>query len=550
MTNKADSERAAGGVKRPTRTKIVATIGPASESPEVLARLIEAGVSVFRLNFSHGTLQDHERRLRLIREAAERSGQSVAVLGDLCGPKIRLGLVPEGTVLEAGDEVVLTGAAEESRHELKGPAGAAGASGAAVPRVLEVTHPGLADDVKPGHRVLIADGAVRMLATACKGRTSPGASGAGGEPGWVKCVVHVGGPISSAKGVNLPDSKLRTPSITARDWVCVAWAAAHDLDFLALSFVRRAEEILELRERLVELATRAAGRGSGREAEHAGAARPPIPIIAKIEKPQAVEALDEIVQAADGVMVARGDLGVEMDIAQVPIVQRRILESAQAWGKPCIVATQMLETMISSAIPTRAEASDVATAVFAQTDAVMLSGETAMGKHPVLVVETMRRIARAAEEHAGSMPEDESPPRRLVESRYRTAALAHGAWHVARDIGARLIVCWSEQGGTARYLSQNNFRVPIVAYTSDARAARQMALLAGVTPVCAKPPASGMLGEWTDMVEREVLDRGWVRTGEPIVLLAGKPLGAAKATNSIAIFYLGDPTGGYRSHKS
>lgn len=545
MTSKDGSDRTLGETKRPTRTKIVATIGPASESPETLSRLIEAGVSVFRLNFSHGTLQDHERRLRLIREAGARSGQSVAVLGDLCGPKIRLGLVPEGTVLEAGDEVVLTGG-EAERHappgtkarSHEGQEGPRGSAAASAPRVLEVTYPGLGDDVKPGHRVLIADGAVRMLATACKGRMGVVASGAVGEPGWVKCVVHVGGPISSAKGVNLPDSRLRTPSITARDWECVEWAASHDLDFLALSFVRRAEEILELRERLVALASRASD------------ARPPIPIIAKIEKPQAVAALDEIVQASDGVMVARGDLGVEMDIAQVPIVQRRILESAQAWGKPCIVATQMLETMITSAIPTRAEASDVATAVFGSADAVMLSGETAVGKHPVLVVETMRRIARVAEEHTTSMPEDESPPRRLVESRYRTAALAHGAWHVARDIGARLIVCWSEQGGTARYLSQNNFRVPIVAYTSDARAARQMALLAGVTPVHARPPVSGMLGEWTDMVEREVLDRGWVRVGEPIVLLAGKPLGTAKATNSIAIFYLGDPTGGYRSHKS
>ncbi len=532
----------------PTRTKIVATIGPASESPDTLARLIEAGVSVFRLNFSHGSLQDHERRLKVIREAGARSGQSVAVLGDLCGPKIRLGLVPEGTVLEAGDEVVLTGGEAERHeatkarsHEAKSVPGEP--LEGSLPRVFEVTFPGLADDVKPGHRVLIADGTVRMLATACKGRSNGGA----GEPGWVKCVVHVGGAISSAKGVNLPDSKLRTPSITARDWECVEWAAGHDLDFLALSFVRRAEEILELRERLVELATRAASDASrgGR-----GGSRPPIPIIAKIEKPQAVAALEEIVQASDGVMVARGDLGVEMDIAQVPIVQRRILECAQAWGKPCIVATQMLETMITSAIPTRAEASDVATAVFAQADAVMLSGETAVGKHPVLVVETMRRIARAAEEHAASMPEDESPPRRLVESRYRTAALAHGAWHVARDIGARLIVCWSEQGGTARYLSQNNFRVPIVAYTSDARAARQMALLAGVTPVCTPPPASGMLGDWTEMVEREVLSRGWVRSGEPIVLLAGKPLGTAKATNSLATLYVGDPTGGYRSHKS
>jgi pyruvate kinase len=506
-------------VPRLNRTKIVATIGPASESPDTVGRLIEAGVSVFRLNFSHGTLADHARRLGVIRGAAAAASRPVGVLGDLCGPKIRLGPVPEGAVLNAGDEVVIWGS-EAGVGINRGEPGLDG-------RSLVVTHAGIAQDVRPGHRVLIADGSVRMLATSC----DLGAPGGG----VVRCVVHVGGAIGTGKGVNLPDSRLRVASITARDVECIDWAIEHDLDFLALSFVRRAEEIRELRERLVA---------------RAPAGRAPIPIVAKIEKPEAVAALEEIVEAADAIMVARGDLGVEMDIAQVPVVQRRILASAQSWGKPCIVATQMLETMIQSSTPTRAEASDVANAVFDGADAVMLSGETAIGKHPVLVVETMQRIVRAAEEHALAQPWDESPPRRLVESKYRTAALAHGAWHVARDIGARLVVCWSEQGGTARYLSQNNFRVPIVAYSGDERSSRQMALLAGVTPIFARPPASGLLRDWTDMVERDLLDRGWGRVGDPVVLLAGKPLGVAKATNSIAILHLGDPTGGYRSHRS
>jgi pyruvate kinase len=514
------------------RTKIVATVGPASQSVETLRRLIDAGVSVFRLNFSHGKLDEHALRLRAIRQATKGSGQSIAVLGDLCGPKIRLGMIADpGLRIEAGQEVLL-----QSDRTSTDPTPASGSSingamilGVAYPALQgeEPVPPGgaLTLDVKPGHRVLIADGVIRMLATAVDER-------------GVRCVVHVGGIVTSKKGVNLPDSRLRVPSITPRDWACVEWAVEHDLDFLALSFVRRAEEIHELRERLVALATRT------------GANRPPIPIVAKIEKPQAVAALDEIIEASDAIMVARGDLGVEMDIAQVPVVQKRILASCQEWGKPCIVATQMLETMIESAIPTRAEASDVANAVFDGTDAVMLSGETATGKHPVLVVETMRRIVTVAEEQVFAKPMAESPPRRLVESRYRTSALAHGAWHIARDVGALMVVCWSQQGGTARYLSQNNFRVPIVAYSSDERASRQMALLSGVTPIFTQPPPSGLLRDWTDHVEAELIARGWASTGEPVVLLAGKPLGAAKATNSIAILHIGDPTGGYRSHRS
>lgn len=511
------------------RTKIVATIGPASQSVETILRLIEAGVSVFRLNFSHGTLDEHAQRLRAIREASIKSGQSIAVLGDLCGPKIRVGVIAEpGVQLEAGSEVYLRSPATP-----KAPTPTSGLVDGQM--TLGVSYPArdeagpasgaLCLDVKAGHRVLIADGTIRMLATAV-------------DDLGVRCVVHAGGIVTSKKGVNLPDSRLRVPSITPRDWECVDWATDNELDFLALSFVRRGEDIHELREYLVARAARSSG------------VRPPIPIIAKIEKPQAVEAFEEIVEASDAIMVARGDLGVEMDIAQVPVVQKRILATCQEWGKPCIVATQMLETMIESAIPTRAEASDVANAVFDGTDAVMLSGETAMGKHPVLVVETMRRIVTVAEQRVFASPIAESPPGKLIESKYRTSALAHGAWHIARDIGAVMVVCWSQHGGTARYLSQNNFRIPIVAHTSDERAARQMALLSGVTPIFTQPPSSGLLRDWTDQVEADLLRRGWASTGEPIVLLAGKPLGAAKATNSIAILCIGDPTGGYRSHKS
>jgi pyruvate kinase len=208
----------------------------------------------------------------------------------------------------------------------------------------------------------------------------------------------------------------------------------------------------------------------------------------------------------------------------------------------------MLESMIQSATPTRAEASDVANAVFDGADAVMLSGETAVGKHPALVVETMRRIIAAAERRLAELPWTDNAPEKLRESRYPTAALAHGAWHLARDIGAGLVVCWSQAGGAARYLSQNDFRIPIVAYTTSDAAARRMSLLKGVTPICCRAPAR--LAGFTDLVERDMLARGWVRRGEPVVLLAGKPLGEAKATNTIATFYIGDPNGGYRSHAS
>jgi pyruvate kinase len=241
---------------------------------------------------------------------------------------------------------------------------------------------------------------------------------------------------------------------------------------------------------------------------------------------------------------------VEMDLAQVPIVQKKIIERCELWGKPCIVATQMLESMIENASPTRAEVSDIANAIFDSADAVMLSGETAVGKHPVLAVETMRRAIAAAEARIAEMPMESSPPLKLVESRYPTAALAHGAWHIVRDIKASMVACWSEGGGTARYLSQNEFRVPIVAYTSSALAARRMALLKSVVPIHRPPPASGTLAEFTDIAERDLLERGWASHGDAVVLIAGKPLGEVRATNSIALLYIGDPRGGYRSHRS
>lgn len=506
---------------RPTRARIVATVGPACETPEMIGRLVDAGVSVFRLNFSHGDLASHAARLRTIRRVAADRGRPVGVLGDLCGPKIRLGVLPPGGVrLERGQEIVFDRSAHEGRAE-------ADAGGGVPVAVLPVTYPALVDEAQPGHRVLINDGAVRLLAVEREERA-----------GRLRCRVTVGGLVTSGKGINLPDSDVRAPAITERDWECVHWAVEHGMDFLALSFVRTAAEVQRLKQHLsgvcaVDYSTDKTGTGSQ------------IPVVAKIEKPQAVEALESIVEAADGIMVARGDLGVEMDIAQVPVVQKRVVEMCREWGKPCIVATQMLESMMEGASPTRAEASDIANAVFDGADALMLSGETATGRHPALVVETMRRVIAAAEARQSELPEGARPVRRFVKSGYRTAALAHGARHVAEGIGARLVVCWSQAGGTARYLSGQEFRVPIIAYSSDERATRRMGLLGGVTAVHTTPPRGG-LPEWTDAVERELLARGWAKEGDPVLLVAGMPLGMAKATNRLAILHVGDPRGGFR----
>lgn len=494
----------------PTLAKIIATLGPASEAPEIVSQLIVAGVTVFRFNFSHGRFEEHERRLATVRAVAAELGEPVAVLGDLPGPKIRVGEVPPpGIQVVTGQQVVirpaLASAVEEDGKRL----------------ALPCTYEPMVREVDPGHRVLINDGAIRMLAEEA-------------SPGELRCRVTVGGLVTTGKGVNLPDSSVSAAALGPRDLECVEWAVRHGLDFLALSFVRTATEVRALRERLegmcaIDASQADAGSGSR------------IAIVAKIEKPQAVEEIENIIDASDAIMIARGDLGVEMEVHRVPVVQKRIAAACHDWGKPCIVATQMLETMTAAATPTRAEASDVANAIFDEVDAVMLSGETAVGRHPHLVVETMRRIIAAAEERMRELPAVANAPRRLVETRYRTAALAHGAWVIAHDMGARAVVCWSQNGGTARYLSQNNFRVPIVAYSSDARATRRMALLGGVTPVCAPPPASGLLEDWFAQADRLLVERGLASGGDWVVYVAGLPLGRAKVTEMVRVGVAGRP---------
>lgn len=504
---------------RPPHAKIVATLGPASDSEEMLAKLIEDGVNIFRLNFSHGSLDEMDTRLQRVRRAIDNSGKCVGILGDLQGPKMRVGVVPDvheggGIVVEPGDDIIFR----------RGQGDAEIIDG--VP-VFGASFDELYEDVLPGQRVLINDGFIRMLAV----EQIPGES--------LRCRVTIGGRITSQKGINLPESELNMPAITEKDWACAKWAAENQLDYLALSFVRRAEEILQLKAKLSEWRTTEC------QPEHDGIDHS-IPVVAKIEKPQAVNNLDEIIEATDAVMVARGDLGVEMDVAKVPVIQKYILARCNTLGKPVIVATQMLETMIDSITPTRAEASDVANAVLDGCDAVMLSGETAVGAHPDVVVQTMRRIIMVTESRMDEIMLNQAPPT-LKEYPFRSAALAKGVWYMADELGAKAVAVWSEAGGMARYLSQNNFRVPIYAYTSSRIASRRMALYGGVHPIYTQPPESGLLRDWTDMVEDLIRSEGITQDGDSVLLVAGKPLGALLAQSTVSILRMGDPSSGFRA---
>ncbi|MGD9689568.1 MAG: pyruvate kinase [Phycisphaerales bacterium] len=497
---------------RQTLATIVATIGPASQSEDTVRRLILGGVNVFRFNFSHGTPEDHAARARVVREISADLGRHVAIMGDLPGPKIRVSRVPDsGIWLEPGQDVILD-------PGLKDATPAAGAT----PAMLGCTVEGIDEAVSPGHKVLINDGAIRLLSVE-RAPSDPAGS--------IRCRVMVGGLVTTGKGINFPMSQLRVPALTDRDRQWVQWAIEQRLDFLALSFVRSAGEIIELKSILAK------GADTGPDSPG------PIPVIAKIEKPQAVEAIESIVQASDGIMVARGDLGVETDAALVPVIQKRVVAAAGRFGKPCIVATQMLESMIESATPTRAEASDVANAIFDGADAVMLSGETAIGKHPTLVVETMKRVVAAAEAFDALSRTEPSPSSHDLATGHRTAALSLAAFHAARGVAARAVAVWSQRGGSARHLSQTGFQIPIIAYSSAVEVTRRMQLLRGVIGRCEPVPDS--LAEWNALVVRDIRDLDLCRDGDAVILVAGLPLGVQGSPNTIAFYRLGENVGGF-----
>ena len=508
----ADISARYGSASPRSMTKILATLGPSTDGAERIRSLVDNGASLFRLNFSHGSFKDHAQRLGAIRAVAEETSRALCVIGDLPGPKIRVTRVAGGGItVDAGSDILFRNNLDEA---IPGD-----------PPVFGCTYEKLVDEAHPGHRILINDGAIRALVVEREEH----------ERGFhLRCRVTTGGLVTSSKGVNLPDSDITAPAITDRDWECVRWAVKHGLDYLALSFVRRAEEVIELKRAIAELS----GLDPD-EAAHSDALRAEMtPVIAKIEKPQAVEHIEDIAEAADGVMVARGDLGVEMELPLVPIMQKRIAAATRRHGVPVIIATQMLESMIENPAPTRAEVSDVANAILDGADAVMLSGETAVGKHPELVVDLMRRVALATEEEMRSAPSRSTPPVRLQESQHRLSALAHGVWHVANDIGAKMVVCWSQTGRSAQLLSQMGLRVPIIAFSSDRRATRRMALLGGVIPGHEPEPPLHR-SDFAALIDRTLLASGLAVPGDRVVTLAGKPFGIAGVENTITLQVLG-----------
>ena len=475
------------------RTKIVATMGPAVAEAETLFHLFDAGADVCRLNFSHGTLEDHLRMLRLIREAAARYSRPIAVLGDLGGPKIRLGPVADqdntgGMPIAVGDELIVQRAA------------VTGATGR-----VSSTYKHLVDDVQVGHRVYIEDGLLRFVCI---------------EKNFSELRLNctAGGVLKTAKGINLPDTNVNVPAVTDKDWQCADWAIENDLDYLALSFVRKPDDLQLVR-------------------QHLANQRSDIQLIAKIEKGEALLSIDGIIDASDGLMVARGDLGVEMDVAEVPIIQKDLIRRCQTAGKPVIVATQMLQSMIEQASPTRAEVSDVANAIFDGTDAVMLSGETSVGKFPVGAVHVMSRVAEVTETYLIGQPEQLQLPMRL-RTMALSAAVAKGVRQMVTELKAKLVCVWSQTGATARIFSKTRFPVPVIALSSDHRALRRMALHFGVIPH--ETPLVKDEQQLVREVDALVREQKYARVGDRIVIVAGSSLGSPGMLNAVLIHTIGD----------
>jgi pyruvate kinase len=473
------------------RTKIVATVGPASRSPEQLERLVQAGVDVFRLNFSHGTHEEHLAVIGSVREIAARLHKPIALLQDLSGPKIRIGKVKDGVVLANGARIAITADP--------------GVEGSA--ELVSTTYAPLARDVKPGDRILLDDGNLELRVRAVAADR-------------VECEVVDGGPLRSNKGMNLPGVALSTPALTEKDRRDLAFGLQHMVDFVALSFVRQAQDVADAKALIESHGART-------------------PVIAKVEKPQALDNLEAILAVSDGVMVARGDLGVELGTENVPIAQKRIIAAANAAGRVVITATQMLESMIENPRPTRAEASDVANAILDGTDAVMLSGESAVGRFPVETVETMARIALYTEEHGANSIRRRGDARRgdhaagpVAPGTPVTRSLTRVAASVAEELGCKLIVAFTESGITARLLALNRPRMPVVAITHEEGVYRQLALTWGVVPV-----RSELLENTDDLLaagEERLKARGFVQKGDTILMLSGHTPAAA-ATNMLRV---------------
>lgn len=480
------------------RTKIVCTIGPASREPATLVALIQAGMDVARLNMSHGDADFHRENIRRIRQISEQLGKPVAILCDLQGPKLRVGVMPpEGVPLVAGEALVLTTELTPQpapeRPELpvrslgSGSGDSTDASVSGAQRRVPVQYEHLPEAVRSGDRILIDDGLLELKVLSVQGSE-------------IETQVVTGGVLFSNKGLNLPRAALSIPAITEKDREDLKFALDEQADWVALSFVRTAEEVLELKGLIRELS--ALGR--------------PTPVIAKIEKPEAVDNIDAIIAAVDGVMVARGDLGIEMSTEAVPMVQKTIIHKCNQSGKPVITATQMLDSMIRNPRPTRAEASDVANAILDGSDAIMLSGETAAGKYPVLSVETMVRIARETETAQASLPSRQTP---VQPGRSFAEAVAHASVQTATDLSAAAIIAPTVSGETACTIARFRPRCPIVAVTPSPITQRQLVLVWGIHPILA--PRAGSTDQVINDAVEAAQQHGFVAEGDVVIITGG-----------------------------
>ncbi len=464
------------------KTKTVCTIGPASESPEILQELIRSGMDVARLNFSHGSLEGHESKIESLREISHRLGRNVAIFQDLAGPKIRIGPFEKGyAVLKPQSWFTLT-----SRDV------------AGDDHQVSVNYPNLPLEVKRGDTILLGDGALELEVTETTSTDT-------------RCRVMTGGHVSSRKGINLPSGTLKIPSLTENDRQNLIFGIKKGVDFVALSYVRRAEDIKGAREIMKS-------KGSK------------IPIIAKIETRQALDNIDALLEEVDGIMIARGDLGVETPLERVPLVQKMLIGKANAVGKPVITATQMLASMVDNPRPTRAEVTDIANAIFDGTDALMLSEETAVGNYPVESVRTMANIATASEE---AFPYDLFERKGRDRRGYTPDAISYGACLLAREVDAKAIVTPTESGMTARLVSRYRPVHPIIALSPNEGTIKQLSLSWGVIAI-----KVDRFEDTDDMIERAkgiTVEMGFAKRGERIVLTAGLPIGIAGITNIIKI---------------
>ena len=468
-------------------SKIVCTIGPASRSPRMVDGLFAAGMDVARLNFSHGTLEDHARSIAMIRAASGKYEKPAAILADLQGPKIRTGALAGGgpVLLRTGQRFIITTA------EILGDSTRVNTTFAPLPR-----------EVRRGDRILLSDGLIELHVEQVRDRD-------------VICQVANGGALGEHKGINLPGIKLRVPALTPKDRADLLFALKHGADYIAVSFVRRPEDLL-LAKRLI--------RRAGKD----------VPVIAKLEKPEAIENLDAILRAADGVMVARGDLGVEMSPERVPVVQKAVISRARELRRPVITATQMLESMTENPRPTRAEASDVANAIFDGSDAVMLSAETATGKYPIEAVRMMARIIEEAEASIHEFPRP-APQEQLKVSE----TVAELVCHACRELHMKLIAVFTHSGFTARLVSRYRPLVPIVAFSPEQETRRRMALIWGVYPRNIQDirKVDGL----ASVAERRLLEERLVHQGDVIAIVAGTPMGIRGTTNFMKFHVIGGP---------